>query len=152
MSFQIRHIAPQDLDQWQILWQGYNEFYGRSGPTALPSAITESTWARLLDAQEPVHGLVAERDGQLLGLAHYLFHRSTTRIDNNCYMQDLFTLASARGQGVGRALIEQVYTCAKAAGSLRVYWQTQHHNKPGRILYDKVASHKGFIVYSHEMN
>ena len=87
----VRFVTRQDYDQWLPLWDGYNAFYGRSGPTALAPEITAMTWARFFDAYEPVHGLVAESGGQLLGLTHYLFHRSTTAIDPLCYLQDLFT-------------------------------------------------------------
>lgn len=104
----IRPIAQDDFPAWKPLWDGYNAFYGRAGDTALPLAITEASWWRFFDPVEPVFALVAECDGQLLGLAHYLFHRSTTRIELTCYMQDLFTLQAVRGQGVGRALIEGV--------------------------------------------
>lgn len=90
--------------------------------------------------------LVAERDGWLLGLVHYLFHRSTTLIGPTCYLQDLFPTEAARGQGVGRALIESVYDRARAAGSLRVYWQT-HETNVTMALYDKIAERSGFLVY-----
>ena len=109
------------------------------------------TWARFFDAYEPVHALVAESGGRLLGLTHYLFHRSTTRLNNVCYLQDLFTAEHARGRGVGRRLIEAVYRAAREAGSSRVYWLTHATNQAGRRLYDKVASHLGVIVYTHEL-
>src|SRR3954463_12032995 len=115
----IRFVARQDHDRWLPLWDGYNAFYGRSGPTALAPEITAMTWARFFDGYEPVHGLVAEAGGQLLGLTHYLFHRSTTAIAPSCYLQDLFTVEAARGKGVGRALIQGVYQQAKLAGSPR---------------------------------
>ena len=151
LSIAVRPIDAADREGWQPLWDGYNAFYGRQGQTALRPEITESTWRRFLDANEPVFALVAvQADGALLGLAHFLFHRSTTRLEPVCYLQDLFTAPSARGQGVGRALIERVYGAAKAAGVGRVYWQTHETNAAGRALYDKVARHHGFIVYSHE--
>ncbi len=105
----IRPVIPSDFLQWQLLWDGYNAFYGREGSTALPDETTRLTWARFFDAYEPMHALVAERNGQLLGLVHFIFHRSTIAPTSNCYLQDLFTVESARGQGVGRALIEEVY-------------------------------------------
>jgi len=94
-----------------------------------------------------VHALIAESEGRLLGLAHYLFHRSTTAIGLNCYLQDLFTVEAARGRGVGRALIEAVYAQARQAGSPRVYWQTHQTNTAAMRLYDQVAEHSGFVVY-----
>jgi GNAT superfamily N-acetyltransferase len=150
-AISIRPIVVGDRPAWQPLWDGYNAFYGREGATALPPAITEVTWQRFFDPAEPVFALVAERGGQLVGLTHYLFHRSTTRLEPVCYLQDLFTAPEARGNGVGRALIEGVYARAAAAGSRRVYWQTQAGNTAGRQLYDRVARHLGFIVYSHEL-
>ncbi len=147
----VRPIQQTDVEAWTPLWDGYNAFYGRHGDTALAPAITEVTWQRFFDPAEPVFALVAECDGQLLGLTHYLYHRSTTRIELTCYLQDLFTAPAARGKGVGRALIQAVYQQAKAAGITRVYWQTHTSNAAGRLLYDKVAQHMGFIVYSHEV-
>jgi len=147
MSLTIRPIARQDYDQWLPLWDGYNAFYGRSGPTALNPEITRMTWARFFDAYEPVHALVAESERGLVGLTHYLFHRSTTAIEPSCYLQDLFTAEAARGQGVASALIYGVYERAKLAGSPRVYWQTHETNLTAQRLYDKVAERSGFIVY-----
>ncbi|OCP09444.1 MULTISPECIES: GNAT family N-acetyltransferase [unclassified Ensifer] len=143
----IRPIAKADYEQWLPLWDGYNAFYGRSGATALDPAITAMTWSRFFDAYEPVHALVAESDGRLIGLTHYLFHRSTTAIQPNCYLQDLFTSTEARGKGVGRALIEGVYEAARAVGSPRVYWMTHETNETAMALYDRVAEKSGFLVY-----
>lgn len=150
-TFEVRPVRRDDFGDWLPLWDGYNAFYGRSGPAALPGSITRSTWERFLDPAEPVFALVAVRGSSLIGLAHYLFHRSTTRVEPVCYLQDLFTLPQQRGQGVGRALISSVYEQARLAGASRVYWQTQASNEAGRVLYDKVAKHLGFIVYSHEI-
>ena len=147
----IRQIAEADRDAWEPLWAGYNAFYDRAGPTALAPAITQTLWQRFFDPNEAVFALVAEESGQLAGLAHFLFHRSTTRIEPVCYLQDLFTDPALRGRGVGRALIEGVYARARDAGASRVYWQTRENNAAGRRLYDKVARHHGFIVYSHDV-
>jgi GNAT superfamily N-acetyltransferase len=143
----VRSVAPGDYARWLPLWDGYNAFYGRSGPTALDPEITRTTWGRFFDAYEPMHALVAEEGGTLLGLAHYLYHRSTTSIGPNCYLQDLFTRSEVRGRGVGRALIEAVYEAARAAGAPRVYWQTHETNATAMRLYDRMAEKSGFLVY-----
>jgi len=143
----VRLVAPTDLDQWEALWEGYNTFYERT----VPPEITRMTWSRFFDASEPVHALVAEKDRRLVGLVHYLFHRSTSLIGPTCYLQDLFTTEAARGQGVGRALIESVYERAKAAGSPLVYWQTHETNATAMALYDKVAERSGFLVYENQL-
>jgi len=146
-SFIIRPVTREDYDQWLPLWHGYNSFYGRSGPTALSNEITQMTWSRFFDGYEPVHCLVVENEGKLIGLTHYIFHRSTIAIGPNCYLQDLFTTEAARGKGVARALITEVYERARLAGSPRVYWQTHETNVTAMALYDKVAEKSGFVVY-----
>ena len=147
----IRPVAAADYAQWLPLWEGYNAFYGRAGPTALPAEITWTTWQRFLDPVEPVHGLVADSAGRLLGLTHYLFHRSTIHLERVCYLQDLYTDADTRGQGIGRALIEAAATRARAAGAARLYWLTHETNETARRLYDRVADNSGFIVYRRQL-
>ena len=146
----VRPIEHRDHAAWLPLWDGYNAFYGRSGATALAGEITAATWARFFDPAEPVFALVAELDGAVVGLAHYLFHRSTNRIEPVCSLQDLFTAATCRGRGVGRALIVGVGDEARRGGARRLYWHTHESNAAGRALYDKVATHAGFIVYARE--
>ena len=147
-SLTVRPVQKSDFAAWLPLWDGYNRFYGRSGPTALAGEITAMTWSRFFDAYEPVHALVAEAGGELVGLTHYLFHRSSTRIVPVCYLQDLFTAELVRGRGVGKALIEAVYEQARAAGCDRVYWQTHETNATAMRLYDQVAEKSGFVVYA----
>jgi GNAT superfamily N-acetyltransferase len=143
----IRPALVSDFPQWKPLWDGYNAFYGRSGDTALPVAVTCTTWSRFFDVHEPVHALVAEDTSGLVGLAHFLFHRSTTQIGPVCYLQDLFTAESGRGQGVARALVEAVCRHAADAGAQRVYWQTHESNHTAMRLYDRIAEKSGFLVY-----
>ena len=147
----IRPILQSDYAEWRALWDGYNAFYGRHGPTALPEAITAATWERFFDTDELVHAFVAVEQGRMVGLAHFVFHRSTTRLTDVCYLQDLFTVPARRGSGIGRQLMAAVYEAARTAGSTRVYWQTQDSNLPARRLYDALGSHHGFIVYTHEL-
>jgi GNAT superfamily N-acetyltransferase len=145
----IRAVRREDYAAWQKLWDGYNAFYGRSGATALPAEVTQTTWSRFFDVYEPMHALVAESTEGLLGLTHFLYHRSTIALGPVCYLQDLFTVEAARGRGAGRALIEAVYERARAAGSSRVYWQTHETNVTAMRLYDRIAEKSGFLVYRH---
>ena len=143
----VRAVEHRDFAAWKLLWDGYNAFYGRKGETALPDAITELTWSRFFDGYEPMHALVAEQEGHLVGLAHFIFHRTTNAPGPYCYLQDLFTLEPVRCKGVGRALIQEVYRRAEQAGSSRVYWLTHETNATAMKLYDKVAEKSGFIAY-----
>lgn len=141
-------IAQRDgFPGWKAQWDGYDAFYGRIGPTALPADVTRMTRSRFFDACEPMHALVAEDSGGLLGLAHFLFHRRTIQIAPACCLQDPFTLEQARGRGVGPAPIGAVRARAIAAGSPRVHWQTDETNQAAMRLYDKMAGRSGFVVY-----
>ncbi|MCW5222106.1 GNAT family N-acetyltransferase [Verminephrobacter aporrectodeae subsp. tuberculatae] len=148
LPINIRSIRREDYDAWLPLWTGYNAFYGRSGETMLPESVTAMTWDRFFNPLEPVYAHVAEVDRKLLGIVHFLYHRSTTRIEPVCYLQDLFTEPSARKQGLARALINSVQRAALTAGACRVYWQTHENNRLARSLYDQMARHHGFIVYA----
>jgi len=143
----IRPLREEDFSAWKGLWDGFNAFYGRQGAAALPEEVTRMTWTRFFDAYEPMHALVAERDGVLLGLVHFLFHRSSILLGPSCYLQDLFAAESARGQGVGRALIAAVEGLARSAGAKRLYWQTQESNATAMRLYDQIAEKSGSIIY-----
>lgn len=147
----IRPVSPGDYQQWRVLWAGYNAFYGRSGATAVDEAIIESTWKRFFDPAESLRALVAELDGEIAGIAHYLFHRSTNHLENLCYLEDLFTAEAKRERGVGRALIQAVYECARQAGAPRVYWMTHESNVRAISLYGRIADRSGFVVYAHSM-
>jgi GNAT superfamily N-acetyltransferase len=142
---EIRALRPDERDAWEPLWEGYLTFYN----TTVEPEVTNTTWARLHDPAEPMHVLAAFLDGALIGIVHYLFHRSTWTIGDYCYLQDLFTAPEARGQGAGRALIEAVYDRAEVAGASRVYWLTQETNAIARALYDTLADRPGFIQYRH---
>jgi GNAT superfamily N-acetyltransferase len=152
MAFQVRDIKKEDYKQWLHLWSGYNKFYGRHGDKSLSEEITQATWQRFFDEAEPVHALVAEQSGKLIGLTHYLFHRSTTMLAHTCYLQDLFAEESVRGMGVGTALIQAVYSKAKLAGSPRVYWQTHETNHTAMKLYEKIAERSGFLVFGKKLD
>lgn len=145
MQPKIRALQPEDEAQWRRLWTGYLSFY----QTTVPEPVYASTFARLLgDDPQDFSALVAEADGQLLGLTHYLFHRHAWRIENVCYLQDLYVDPAARGLGLGRKLIEAVYARADAVGAPQVYWLTQDFNHEARQLYDRIAKVSPFIRYN----
>jgi GNAT superfamily N-acetyltransferase len=143
VGVKIRPLHPDERAAWEPLWQSYLTFYKAS----VKPEVTETTWARLHDPAEPMHALGAFHGEGLVGIVHYLFHRSTWTTGDYCYLQDLFTVEAARGHGIGRALIEAVYDEAKAAGASRVYWLTHETNEIARALYEKLAERSGFIQY-----
>lgn len=144
MAPRIRPLTATDQPEWHRLWTAYLAFY----ETTLPEAVFETTFARLLDPAHPrQNALVAELDGRLVGLVHYIFHPHNWRIEDVCYLQDLYVDPGTRGTGAGRALIEAVYAAADANGTPAVYWLTQEFNTPARQLYDRIARVTPFIKY-----
>ncbi len=139
----IRPIGEDEREAWNPLWADYLAFY----KTTLTRDISDLAWSRFHDPDEPVFALGGYVDGELMGIAHYLFHRSTWAPQRYCYLEDLFVADAERGKGLGRALIEAVYAKAEAANATRVYWLTQSNNAQARALYDKVADNLGFIQY-----
>lgn len=140
----VRPLTALDRPLWTMLWQGYLTFY----ETELPPVQFDLTFQRLLDPQEPMFGALAENEGQVLGLVHFIFHRSCWSRVGDCYLQDLFTAKESRGQGIGRALIQHVAQVASEVGARKVHWLTHETNATARVLYDSAAARSGFIQYT----
>lgn len=138
----VRPLTAADEPAWRPLWAAYLRFY----ETELDTATTAAAWSRLLKG-DPEFGLVAELDGELVGIAHCLLHPTTWSTKNYCYLSDLFVAPAARAHGAGRALIEAVYAVADARGCGRVYWTTHKDNAAARSLYDRLASVSEFVQY-----
>jgi GNAT superfamily N-acetyltransferase len=139
----IRAMSLDERAVWDELWTGYLDFYN----TTVSQETKSMTWVRLHDPNEPMHLLAASLAGKVVGIAHYLYHRSCWTIGDYCYLQDLFVTTEARGKGVGTELIKGVEAIARASGASRLYWLTKEDNVSARALYDKLADRSGFIQY-----
>lgn len=145
MTFNVRRIEPRDERRWRELWDGYTRFYERE-----PSeAITSHTWARIMDTTVPVYAIVAEGEHRddVIGIANYVVHESTSTLAPACCLQDLFVDPDKRGAGVGALLIDWLLVEMAAVGWSRLYWHTKENNYRARELYDKYTPHSGFLRY-----
>lgn len=144
MTVTIRKIEARDEPRWRELWDGYCRFYERE----LSEAITRHTWTRLMDPGSPVHGIVAEREGEgVIGMSNYIIHENTWSLTPVCYLEDLFVDPGKRAAGVGQRLIDWLVAEARGQGWSRVYWHTRETNYRARGLYDKYGPHSGFVRY-----
>lgn len=143
MDVSVAPLHHDDRAAWEVLARGYKAFY----KTHVEPQGYQATWERLL-RREDVYGLGAKAGGELVGIAHYLFHTNVWT-GTVCYLQDLYVAPGSRGQGVARVLIAAVADAAREGGASRYYWLTQEHNGVARALYDKVAKFDGFIRYDH---
>jgi|TARA_B110000977_G_C10925889_1_gene435067 GNAT superfamily N-acetyltransferase len=145
MQITIRNLSEADFDEWQSLWRGYLDFY----QTQLDDAVFKSSFTRMLTPERDTqNALVAEQDGRLVGLVHFIYHPHNWKIEDVCYLQDLFVDPNLRGGGIGRALINAVYAASDVRGVPTVYWLTQDFNHDARKLYDSIASLTPFIKYT----
>ncbi|MBJ8682185.1 GNAT family N-acetyltransferase [Citrobacter freundii] len=139
----IESAEQKDYASWLPLWINYQTFYR----TKISDEVTKLTWERFLTPSEPVYCAVAKYDGKIVGLVHYLFHRSTWAESNYCYLEDLFVSEEVRGQHIGKQLIGYVQQQAKKHHASRLYWHTHETNLRGQRLYDWVAQKSGMIEY-----
>ncbi|MBG9386585.1 GNAT family N-acetyltransferase [Caenimonas aquaedulcis] len=139
----IRSALPGDEAAWRQLWRGYCDFYN----VTLPPHVTDRTWKRILDPDSQIMCVVAEVDGQVYGFANCVVHENTFETQAICYLEDLFVLPSARGHGLGKALIEWLRNAMRAEGWARLYWMTREDNADARKLYDQFAEADGFVRY-----
>lgn len=148
MTISVRPLNSKDKSRWLELWHGYLTFY----ETSLSSEQTELTWKRLMDSNYGVFGLVAEKDGAIVGITHFMYRPSTWTPKDYCYLEDLFVDPTVRGSGAGRALISKVIELAKEHGAGRVYWTTKESNAQARILYDSFIQVSEFVQYRFPLN
>jgi GNAT superfamily N-acetyltransferase len=140
----VTPVGAADRASWLPLWNGYQAFYH----IEISDSCSELLWARLLDRAEPVSGLLAKIDGEAVGLAHCIRHRSTWTADDYLYLQDLFVTPLLRRRGIAQALLRGVQDIASNSQCARTYWLTHESNATARILYDRVAVRTGFIHYT----
>jgi GNAT superfamily N-acetyltransferase len=139
----IRSALPSDEAAWRRMWRGYLDFYAAK----VSDDITNRTWQRILDPDSAVMCVVAEIEGQVYGFANCIVHENTWESQPICYLEDLYVEPSARGHGIGRALIEWLRNSMRAEGWARLYWHTRENNESARRLYDRFAEADDFVRY-----
>lgn len=148
MSYQpnrptIRPIEPADEARWRELFRAYREFY------KLPASedVVDRVWTWLNDPSHETHGLVAVLGTAVSGIAHYRKFARPSTGTTGLWLDDLFTDPDARGQGLGRALIDQLTQNARENDLSVVRWITADDNHPAQKLYDNIARTTNWVTY-----
>ena len=143
MTFGIRTAEAADEAAFRALWRDYLAFYR----VTLAPEVTDTTWARILDPCSPLTARLVLTGGRVRGFAIHHTHLSTWGTRPDVYLEDLYLEPSARGLGLGRALIEDLIALGKAKGWGRLYWHTDEGNAAARRLYDRFTRSDGHVRY-----
>ncbi|PWW03000.1 GNAT family N-acetyltransferase [Mangrovibacter plantisponsor] len=146
MTTTIRGARPEDEAAWRALWQGYTTFYGSD----IPEPVTRYTWQRALDPASPLGIRLAVCNEQIAGFSLYVTHEGSWVTTPVCYLEDLFVDPAVRGQGLGRALIDDLIHQALQNNWSRLYWHTREGN-PARKLYDQFTQADDYVRYQLAM-
>ena len=144
-NYVIRKIGDGDFTDWKDLFEKYLKFY----ETKVTDEIFKKTFERLTNSERKnQNALVAQKDNKLIGLAHFIYHPHNWKMEDVCYLQDLFVKERFRGLGVAYSLINTIYSEADKHKTPTVYWLTQDFNIRARKLYDRVGAKTAFIRYN----
>ena len=136
----IRSATPDDFPQWLALWNANN--LGQ-----INEAVTTQTWMRILDADAPVHALVAEDKGELVGMVQYILHPTTGNLHDVCYMQDVFVAPEHRKQGIARTMITALERIGSREKWARIYWLAESNNEAAQALYKTLGQKVNFTLH-----
>lgn len=141
-----RPIQQSDRPQWEELFLAYGVFY----ETSFSDTVVSGVWDWLMDDTHPVSGFVAVEGNTVLGFAHLREHPDTFEAGPSWFLDDLYTRPSARGKGVGRALITALsdHVTSRGGGTLR--WITAADNTIAQGLYDQIANRTTWVMYEKE--
>ncbi|QIQ22423.1 GNAT family N-acetyltransferase [Zophobihabitans entericus] len=142
----IRFAQPKDEATWCELWDGYCRFY----QTQLAEEITQQTWQRILSPNSSLFCRMILVKNKPVGFALYVLHEGSWVTKPICYLEDLFVTPEHRGKGLGKALLDDLFTLSKQSDWSRIYWFTQKNN-PARALYDQYATTDDFVRYQKNL-
>jgi GNAT superfamily N-acetyltransferase len=102
--------------------------------------------------EERFHALVAESGGTIAGIAIYFFFPTSFRARSGLYLEDIVVSQSARGSGVGRALMAELARIAERHDCGRMEWAVLDWNERALDFYRRLGArqHREWLRYSLE--
>jgi GNAT superfamily N-acetyltransferase len=83
---------------------------------------------------------IAEVGGEPVGFAIWFYNYSTFKGRHGIYLEDLFVVPEARGQGAGKALLGALAKRCVAQGLARLEWAVLDWNTPSIAFYDSLGA------------
>lgn len=144
MTADVRRVEDNEFFTWLDLYAGYGEFY--ETPVTDEKALL--VWSWITDAENSLEAYFAvDAEGTPIGLAHVREFARPLDGSTGLYLDDLFVLPDARGEGAGTALLEKLRGVAQERGLSVVRWITAKDNQTARRLYDRVAEKTKWVTY-----
>jgi GNAT superfamily N-acetyltransferase len=137
-NIRIRPGVEEDIPAILALIQALAE-YEKARPGDVPvdaAALRES----LFGARPAAETLLAEVDGETIGLALFFHNFSTWQGRRGLYLEDLFVRPAMRGRGIGKALLRELARIAVERGCARMEWAVLDWNTPSIDFYRSLGA------------
>jgi GNAT superfamily N-acetyltransferase len=85
------------------------------------------------------HALIAECDGEAVGLSLWFCNFSSWRGDLGIYIQDLYVDDTLRGTGLGRRLLEETARSGRDSGATHLRLSVASSNTGARAFYKRLG-------------
>ena len=138
MGISIRPATVDDADAIAPLFDLYRTFYQQPADLALAQRFIGD---RLRHEQSVI--LLAEFDGKTVAFTQLFPSFSSVRAGRSWILNDLYVQASARRNGIARALLQAAADFARADGAIRLELETDPDNRSAQALY----RHMGWEPY-----
>jgi GNAT superfamily N-acetyltransferase len=138
-TLRIEPIAPGQMDELLPLIAAYQRFYEAE---QIDDERNRAFFARFIDPSDDGMLLGAWREDELAGYACLYWHFTSLVPAETVLMNDLYVDLDARGEGVGRALIEASAAVARERGAHRLEWATAPDNETAQRLYDSTGAER----------
>jgi GNAT superfamily N-acetyltransferase len=93
-----------------------------------------------LSPDAPMHLLLAVHDNRILGMVSWTLMHELYSAATRVYISDVSVEHSARGRGIGRALMAEVTAWARAQNASKLGWEVWHRNVSARAFYEQLGA------------
>ena len=149
----FRPAQPHDQDEVSVLWLRLLEEQAEVEDSFAPSEDALARWRNdyrewLRDDSVFIH--LAEMDDEPVGFvsAHLWTPPPIYRSVRGAYIDELFVLASRRGQGIGSALVDAVRDWAQEAGAEEIRLGVLAANERGQAFWQKQQARPLSVTYT----